>query len=63
MGSSVTERNESAMKLGWRFKSIIAIGALSVILAGCSGSIGGMSEMDHSKMNMEGTKETVTAGI
>lgn len=46
------------MKVGWRFKSIIAIGALSVILAGCSGSIGGMSEMDHSKMNMEGTKET-----
>ncbi|PRX58813.1 FtsP/CotA-like multicopper oxidase with cupredoxin domain [Cohnella sp. SGD-V74] len=36
----------------------MAIGALSVILAGCSGSIGGMSEMDHSKMNMEGTKET-----
>lgn len=36
----------------------MAIGALSVILAGCSGSIGGMSGMDHSKMNMEGTKET-----
>ncbi len=43
------------MKLSWKLKSIIAVGALSVVLAGCSGS---MSGMDHSKMNMEGTKET-----
>ncbi|MCM3270857.1 multicopper oxidase family protein [Paenibacillus elgii] len=37
----------------WKFKSIIAIGALSVVLAGCSGSMNGM---DHSKMNMEETQ-------
>ncbi|RKN82056.1 multicopper oxidase family protein [Paenibacillus ginsengarvi] len=36
------------------FKSLLAIGALSVVLAGCSDS---KNEMDHSKMNMEGTQQ------
>lgn len=37
------------MKLNWKLKIGIVVGALSVILAGCSGAMGGM---DHSKMNM-----------
>ncbi|MCD1259205.1 multicopper oxidase family protein [Paenibacillus athensensis] len=45
------------MKTGWKLKSMIIVGGLSIILAGCTGSNG----MDHSKMNMEGTKESPKA--
>ncbi|TBL69077.1 multicopper oxidase family protein [Paenibacillus thalictri] len=43
------------MKVNWKYKSIIIVGGLSVILAGCTGSMGGM---EHSKMNMGGTTKT-----
>ncbi len=45
------------MKTGWKLKSVMIIGAFSIVLAGCAGSPSGMSGMDHSKMNMEGTNE------
>ncbi|MCY9694210.1 multicopper oxidase family protein [Paenibacillus alginolyticus] len=45
------------MKADWKLKSLIIIGAFSIVLAGCSGSLSGMSGMDHSKMNMGGTNE------
>ncbi|SFE02600.1 Multicopper oxidase with three cupredoxin domains (includes cell division protein FtsP and spore coat protein CotA) [Paenibacillus catalpae] len=43
------------MRIGWKLKCTIIIGALSVILAGCTGST---VEMDHSKMNMGGINES-----
>ncbi|WP_163860255.1 multicopper oxidase family protein [Paenibacillus elgii] len=46
------------MKTGWKLKSMIIVGGLSVVLAGCTGSMNGT---DHSKMNMEGTKESPKA--
>ena len=42
------------MKSSWKLKGAIAIVALSVILAGCSGA---MSGMDHSNMDMGESKE------
>ncbi|MED1725004.1 multicopper oxidase family protein [Paenibacillus pasadenensis] len=45
------------MKTGWKLKSVMIIGAFSIVLAGCAGSPSGMSGMDHSKMNMKGTNE------
>lgn len=46
------------MKTGYKLKSMIIVGVLSVALAGCSGSMNGM---DHSKMNMEETNESAKA--
>ncbi|MGG1552359.1 multicopper oxidase family protein [Paenibacillus ferrarius] len=43
------------MRIDWKLKSTIIIGALSVVLAGCTGSISGI---EHSKMNMGGTNES-----
>lgn len=43
------------MKLKWKFKGAIGLGALAVILAGCSGNLNGM---DHSQMNMQGGKQS-----
>lgn len=45
------------MKNGWKFKSIMIVGILSLVLAGCSTSMNGM---DHSKMNMDETQNTQT---
>ncbi|MCY9657121.1 multicopper oxidase family protein [Paenibacillus chondroitinus] len=43
------------MRIDWKLKSTIIIGALSVVLAGSTGSISGI---EHSKMNMGGTNES-----
>ncbi|OXS54961.1 copper oxidase [Cohnella sp. CIP 111063] len=42
------------MRLNWKLKTVGLVGAISLILAGCSSAIGGM---DHSKMNMGNEEE------
>ncbi|WP_232697367.1 multicopper oxidase family protein [Brevibacillus daliensis] len=43
-----------------KLKIILAIGAISILMTGClsSGGTDGMVGMDHSKMNMDGSKKT-----
>jgi FtsP/CotA-like multicopper oxidase with cupredoxin domain len=46
------------MKKDWKLRSSVIIGVISIVLAGCSSSTGGM---DHSKMKMENISDSSTA--